>query len=128
MLKINKPALVSFIMSECKGDCETTEKILSKKLLNDTLKVKLATIQNCFTDKICNIDAEGNTLNFIIQNKPIINKNKKGKIDTLRVEDECDCFFYFDFIISNIKELPKKYLINSRKFRKGPIIITDTLQ
>jgi hypothetical protein len=128
-LTIPQPQIVSFFQSKCINNCNASKLVVGKVLSNDTLSIRLASVIDCGGENTCSIKLTNDTLRFYITKKPnIFIIKKKNKIDTIYSYSEtlCDCFFFFDIIITGIHKMPKKFLINDKNFLDGVRVIHDT--
>lgn len=105
-----------FKYSEYIDNCKDYERIISEKYKNDTLILRIGSIQNCIGKFKLDLKSSKDTLNLDIHIKEEIIKRKNGKIDTILTENDCDCYYYFDIGIKNVKNEFKTILINGHKF------------
>jgi len=100
-----------FQVSECRTDCGIDSiGVRTSKVKND-LGVKLGYVVNCSWKQafIKNIEEQNDTLIFELD-RP----NKNGEYPIT----ECDCFFFFEFIIKNYTKKPKTIRV-AELFEKG---------
>lgn len=104
-----------FKYSECRDNCNDPEGIISKRYCGDTLKIRLGTIMNCAGGFTFDIKTVKDTLDLRIGLKSQIYKRSDGTVDTFTVVADCDCYFYFDIGIRNVKKPFSVFLINGHK-------------
>ncbi|HPS71335.1 MAG TPA: hypothetical protein PLM70_03720 [Bacteroidales bacterium] len=122
----SNPEVYLFKYSECIQNCEY-EKIYSKKCKGDTLLIKLGAIQNCIGKFKIEIHEKGSILDLKIDVKEELVKRKDGKIDTLIVLTECECFYNFEIGIKNINKKYKTILVNGQRLTRKSINYIDDL-
>ena len=110
-----KPEIFLIEYSECIHNCNF-ESIISKKYKNDTLMIKIGTIQNCIGKFQLDLISNHDTLNLDIKIKGDIIKRKNGEIDTIISMNTCDCYYYFNIGIKNVQKEIKTILIDGHKF------------
>lgn len=115
-LKAILPETFLFKYSECIGNCNDNERIISIKYKRDSLFLKIGSIQNCIGKFRPELKFHNDTLDIDIEtNEYIFVKNKKGKIDTISTSLECDCYFYFEIGIRNLTSSHKTILLDGHK-------------
>lgn len=105
--RILLPSLISFKQSKCKTKCALKEEILNANYNQDTLFLKIASIQECVVNYSAAIDSFKNDTLFL----KIANKMNEGTL--------CYCLYYFDFAIKNLKSMPKMILVNGHKIYRN---------
>lgn len=121
-----KPEIFLFKYSECIQNCEY-EKIHSKKYKGDSLLIKLGAIQNCVGKFKIEIHEMGSILDLKIDIKEELVKRKNGKIDTLIILAECECFYNFEIGIKNINKKFKTILVNGQRLSRKSMKYIDNL-
>lgn len=94
-----KPKIYNFKHSKCNEGCNDSEQIISKYYWKNKLLLKIGLIRNC----VNKFKAE-----MIIENDVLyleINENVDYIVD-------CNCYFYFDISIDNLKKTFNKIIIN----------------
>ncbi len=113
-----KPEIFLFKYSDCKQNCNDSERIISKKYKGDTLFLKIGSIQNCIGKFRLDIEKNAMNLNLNIKVKEEITKRKNGKVDTILTTLDCECYYYFEIGIKNIDNDFKSILLNGNKFSR----------
>jgi len=103
------PEIIYFKQSECNSNCEFKGKLLNQYYRHDTLYLKIASIHTCSTKFSGVID---------YFKKGILNINLK----LISGSDlNCDCVYYFDIAVKNMKTKAKQILINNGKTNYNPV-------
>jgi hypothetical protein len=113
-----KPEVFLLNYSECKENCNDYERIISKKYTGDSLLLKVGLIQNCIGKFRLEIEKHEEKLNLNIKVKEEIIKRKNGKVDTILITNDCDCYFYFNIGIKNIDKEFKTILVNGKNLTR----------
>jgi TonB family protein len=114
------PETFFFKFSECIENCNDNERIISLKEKGDSLFLKFGTIQNCIGKFRPEIKSHNDTLEINIKINGEIIKRKNGRIDTIMVTNECDCYFYFEIGITNLLTGHKTILLDGHKIGTKP--------
>ena len=108
-----KPEIVYFKPSACQTECFSPDKVQSRKIVGDTLILRLSSIENCVGKFVCDMESKDSILNILIKMNSIeIIKNEDGSIDTVWSHANCDCFFYYDLKIINLPFDPATITVN----------------
>lgn len=114
------PEVFLFKYTECNENCHDDERIISREHKGDTLWLKTGSIQNCTGKFRLDLEKNENILNLNIKVKEELVKHKNGKVDTILIISDCECYYYFDIGIIHVDKDFKTILINGRKPGRKP--------
>ncbi|MFN0188648.1 MAG: hypothetical protein ACKVQV_08100 [Bacteroidia bacterium] len=115
-VQLNKiPEIFSFSHSDCKTNVTGKDKLISSTHSGDSLILKFGSMQNCIGKFQPTCKLQNDTLALEIKIQEEYRTRKNGKIDTVIVSNDCDCYYYFDFGIKNISSGEKTILLNGHK-------------
>ncbi|MEL6810375.1 MAG: hypothetical protein AAFP76_03450 [Bacteroidota bacterium] len=104
-----------FKISECKRDCDN-EKIgvIHNSALNGQLKIRLGYIVNCSWQHgyLTDLQMRGDTLTLLLDRPHRIDIIDETTEEILYPIADCDCFFYLDLHIKEVKKAPEVIRIN----------------
>jgi hypothetical protein len=109
-------------VSECLTNCSIKSEVISSKLTNNVLNIKVGAHLNCSVNPSSRITyiLRGETLNIIIPETQVKRDTIVSKTDSTQTvtisetksSTSCRCFFHIDLTIKNCKTVPKTILIN----------------
>lgn len=116
-------------VSKCLTNCSMLSEIISQKLTDNTLILKVGAHLNCSVNADSKFDCKlsGDTLNILIQEiqikrDTVINQTDTSETVTIIESEEsasCYCFFKVDMTLKNCKKAPKVILINGLSFAEN---------